>query len=63
LTIEVIKNVISILCIGKEGAELSILEQLNNVYNYLLLLISDLLDSIRKKKVLIKMDLRWGTTM
>ena len=28
--------------------------------NYLLLLISDLIDSIRKKKVFTKMDLRWG---
>jgi len=28
--------------------------------NYPLLLISDLIDKIGKKKVLIKMDLRWG---
>ena len=28
--------------------------------NYLLLLISDLIDSIRKKKVFTKMDLQWG---
>ena len=27
--------------------------------NYLLLLISDLMDSIEKKKVFTKMDLRW----